>query len=421
MSQPDRPRTAPDAAIRRLALARLVSVVGSMAAYTALVDLVFTRSGGSAVAVSMAVLLSIGAVGLLGPFGGYVADRWDRKRAMVASDLVGAALFLALAVVDPLWLLLGVAFLTAVASTPFRAGSIAAVPNLVGDPTRLAAANSRLAIAGNLGIVLGPGLGGLLVGAIGAEPVFVLNAASFVVSAWLVWSIRAPFGGATRPRADAGRSPAPYADGGLLAGFGLLRRDRVLLVIVLACSILHFGAGLSIVADRPIAEQFSVGPMGFGVMLGVYGIGAVLGAWLASRLTASTEVPAIVTGFVIAGVAGITVWLAPVFALVVAANLAWGVGDAASVVGRSGLFQRRSPDAIRGRVAASNESIMTVTLMAGMILGGPLIDGLGAQAAYGVAGILSIAAAFLGASVVADARRPPVIAAVERDGLEPAG
>jgi predicted MFS family arabinose efflux permease len=419
--QPDRPRTAPDAAIRRLALARLVSVVGSMAAYTALVDLAFTRSGGSAMAVSMAVLLSIGAVGLLGPFGGYVADRWDRKRAMVASDLVGAALFLALAVVDPLWLVLGVAFLTAVASTPFRAGSIAAVPNLVGDPTRLAAANSRLAIAGNLGIVLGPGLGGLLVGLIGAEPVFVLNAASFVVSAWLVWSIRAPFGGATRPRAAADPSPAPDADGGLLAGFGLLRRDRVLLVIVLACSILHFGAGLSIVADRPIAEQFGVGPMGFGVMLGVYGIGAVFGAWLASRLTASTEVPAIVTGFVIAGVAGITVWLAPVFALVVAANLAWGVGDAASVVGRSGLFQRRSPDAIRGRVAASNESIMTVTLMAGMILGGPLIDGLGAQAAYGVAGILSIAAAFLGASVVAEARRPPVIAAVGRDGLEPAG
>jgi predicted MFS family arabinose efflux permease len=426
--QPDRPRTAPDAAIRRLALARLVSVVGSMAAYTALVDLAFTRSGGSAMAVSMAVLLSIGAVGLLGPFGGYVADRWDRKRAMVASDLVGAALFLALAVVDPLWLVLGVAFLTAVASTPFRAGSIAAVPNLVGDPTRLAAANSRLAVAGNVGIVLGPGLGGLLVGLIGAEPVFVLNAASFVVSAWLVWSIRAPFGGATRPRADAGTSPAPAgtipapdADGGLLAGFGLLRRDRVLLVIVLACSILHFGAGLSIVADRPIAEQFGVGPMGFGVMLGVYGIGAVFGAWLASRLTASTEVPAIVTGFVIAGVAGITVWLAPVFALVVAANLAWGVGDAASVVGRSGLFQRRSPDAIRGRVAASNESIMTVTLMAGMILGGPLIDGLGAQAAYGVAGILSIAAAFLGASVVAEARRPPVIAAVGRDGLEPAG
>jgi predicted MFS family arabinose efflux permease len=421
VSQPDRPRTAPDAAIRRLALARLVSVAGSMAAYTALVDLVFTRSGGSAVAVSMAVLLSIGAVGLLGPFGGYVADRWDRKRAMVASDLVGAGLFLALAVVDPLWLLFGVAFLTAVASTPFRAGSIAAVPNLVGDPNRLAAANSRLAIAGNLGIVLGPGLGGLLVGAIGAEPVFVLNAASFVVSAWLVWSIRAPFGGATRARADAGTSPPSHTDGGLLAGFALLRRDRVLLVIVLACTILHFGAGLSFVADRPIAEQFGVGPFGFGVMLGVYGIGAVLGAWLASRLTASTEVPAIVTGFVIAGVAGVTVWLAPVFALVVAANLAWGVGDAASVVGRSGLFQRRSPDAIRGRVAAANESIMTVMLMAGMILGGPLVDGLGAQAAYGVAGILSIAAACLGASVVAVPRRPPVIAVVEREGLEPAG
>jgi len=112
-----------------------------------------------------------------------------------------------------------------------------------------------------------------------------------------------------------------------------------------------------------------------------------------------------VTGFVIAGIAGIAVWLAPFFAIVVLANLMWGVGDAASVVGRAGLFQRRSPDAIRGRVAAANESVMNVTLMAGMIIGGPLIAGLGPQAVYGLAGVLSLGAALLGASVVVDARR----------------
>jgi predicted MFS family arabinose efflux permease len=255
-------------------------------------------------------------------------------------------------------------------------------------------------------LLVGAGIGGIVAEVFGAQTAFVIDAASFVVSAWLVWSIRAPFGGVTRRRADGTTSaPVPSSDGGLLAGFGLLRRDRVLLVIVSACTILHFGAGLSIVADRPIADQFGMGPTGFGLMLGLYGIGAVLGAWLASRLTASTEVSAIVTGFVIAGIAGISVWLAPFFALVVAANLAWGVGDAASVVGRSGLFQRRSPDAIRGRVAAANESIMNVTLMAGMLVGGPLIAGLGAQAAYGVAGFLSLGAAVLGASVIVDARR----------------
>ena len=405
MTTPDQRRTSPDDAIRRLALARLVSVIGSMAAYTALVDLVFTRSGGSPVAVSVAVLATIGAVGLLGPIGGWIADRWDRKRAMVASDLVSAGLFAILAVVDPLWLLIAIAFLTALASTPFRAGSIAAIPNLVDDPTRLAAANSRLAIAANLGIVLGPGLGGLLVGIVGAGSVFVINAVSFVASAWLVWSIRRPFGGADRS-ADGTVAARPVPpDGGLLAGFGLLRRDRVLLVVVLACTILHFGAGLSIVADRPIADLFGVGPTGFGLMLGLYGIGAVVGAWLASRLTASTEVTAIVSGFVIAGIAGLCVWLAPFFALVVAANLAWGVGDAASVVGRAGLFQRRSPDAIRGRVAAANESVMNVTLMAGMLIGGPLIAAMGPQAAYGLAGVLSLGAAALASTVIVGARR----------------
>ena len=131
--------------------------------------------------------------------------------------------------------------------------------------------------------------------------------------------------------------------------------------------------------------------------------------------------PAIEAGFIIAGVAGIAVWLAPFFAIVVVANLVWGVGDAASVVGRSGLFQRRSPDAIRGRVAAANESVMNVTLMAGMIVGGPLIAGIGPQAVYGLAGVLSLGAALLGASVIGEARRGPVIAVIEGDRLEPTG
>ena len=57
---------------------------------------------------------------------------------------------------------------------------------------------------------------------------------------------------------------------------------------------------------------------------------------------------------------------------------------------------------------------MNVTLMAGMMLGGPLIDALGPQAAYGLAGLLSIGAALLGGSVVV-ARRGGVVAMVDAE------
>ena len=144
-------QTPPIVAVRRLAVARCISVAGSMAAYTALIDLVFRRTHGSTAYLSATILLTIGAVGLLEPVGGAVADRFDRKRVLIWSDLVSAALFVVLALVHAPWQLLAVALLTAVAETPFRAGSVAAVPNLVADDELIAKANGWIGVGSNLG------------------------------------------------------------------------------------------------------------------------------------------------------------------------------------------------------------------------------------------------------------------------------
>ena len=144
----------------------------------------------------------------------------------------------------PPWLILTVAFLTAAAATPFRAGSVAAIPNLVEDEALIARANGRLWIGTTLGITLGPAIGGVLVGWIGAGPVFVLNALSFAVTAAMVWSIRAPFRGVAEGVAEEGDK------GGVMAGVRFLRRDRVQFVMTLAWMVLLLGMGMGIVADR---------------------------------------------------------------------------------------------------------------------------------------------------------------------------
>ena len=406
----------PNTAILRLAVARFISVGGSMAAYTALIDLVFRRTHGSTVVLSLTVLLTMGAVGVFAPIGGVVADRWDRKRAMIASDLVGGALFLALAIVGPVWLILTVALLTAAAAAPFRAGSTAAIPNLVQDEALIARANARLWIGTTLGITLGPAIGGLLADRLGAGPVFVLNAVSFAGSAALVWSIRAPFQGVADDETEHAGAR------GILAGFRFLRRDRVQLVMTLAWMILLLGVGMAIVADRPLAAVFSVGSIGFGVMLGLYGIGAVVGSWLASRLTAATEPRALVIGFAVAGVAGIGIWQARAFWIVLACNLVWGVGDAATRVAKVGVLQRRTPDAIRGRVVGANESALTLAITAGFLAAGPVMAAFGAQATYAIGGLAALAAAVLSSTVVAAARRGSVEAMradTPRPGIEP--
>lgn len=396
-------------AIRRLAIGRFISVAGSLAAYTALIDLVFRRTNGDPVALSVTILLTIGATGIFGPFGGLLADRWDRKRALIASDLAGAALFAVMAFIGPIELIVAVALLTAIASTPFRAGSTAAIPNLVDDDALVAKANSWLGIGANLGIVFGPAIGGVLTAWLGAGPVFLVNAVSFVISAALVWSIRAPFSGGPVDASERARSA-------MLAGFRFIRADHVLLLAVLAWMTLHLGGGMDLVADRPIAEVFRTGSVGYGAILGLYGLGAVAGAWLASRLTAASELPIVAVGFIVAGFMGLGIWLAPVFAIVLACNVVWGVADGITVVARQGIVQRRTPDALRSRVAGATDTGLQAALIVPFLAAGPVIATIGAQPTYAIGAVAFFAAAGLAAVAASIARRMPALAAPSEAG-----
>ena len=105
-------------AVRRLAIARLISVTGGAAAFAALNYTIYERTG-SAAWLSASLLLTFGVSGLFAPLGGVLGDRFDRKRVMIASDLAGAACFAAMGLVEEPALLIAVGFLAAVVETPF--------------------------------------------------------------------------------------------------------------------------------------------------------------------------------------------------------------------------------------------------------------------------------------------------------------
>jgi predicted MFS family arabinose efflux permease len=76
-------------------------------------------------------------------------------------------------------------------------------------------------------------------------------------------------------------------------------------------------------------------------------------------------------------------------------------------VAKVGILQRRTPDAIRGRVVGANESALTLALTAGFLAAGPVMAAFGAQATYAVGGLAALGAAALSSTVVAAARRAP--------------
>ena len=153
--------------IRSLAVARFASTAGSQAAQIALAFRVYEETG-SAAWVSAALVASVGVVGLVGPVSGRLADRVDRQRLMVVTELAGAVGWvLVLAAPSPAALVIAVLVATA-ANAPFRAASAAAIASIAG-PDDLSWANGTLATAGNAALVLGPLAGGALVGTVGAR------------------------------------------------------------------------------------------------------------------------------------------------------------------------------------------------------------------------------------------------------------
>ena len=250
-------------AVRRLAAGRLISVTGGAAAYTALNFTVWDRTHSPGMQ-ALSLLLTFGVAGLLGPLGGALGDRFDRRRVMIVAEAVAAGFFALMAFVDTPIVLIALAFGSAVAELPFFSASRAAIPNLVEREDDIAWANSLVTVGVHAGIALGPLLGGVVVASFGAPWVFAGNAVSFVVSLFLTISVRGSF---------SERAGAEEEDehAGLTAGLRFLLREPVLRRMSFAWVVFVIGMGMGMVADAPLAESFDTGATGFGILIAAWG------------------------------------------------------------------------------------------------------------------------------------------------------
>jgi MFS family permease len=371
-------------AARRVALARLISLTGTQAAFTALLFLLFERTGSSKW-VSAALLLTFGTAGILTPLAGSLGDRFDRRRLMIVSELLGAACFAALAFARTPVPLLLLAFLAAVAETPFFPAASAAVPNLVptGD---LAWANSTIAFGSNVGYLLGPALGGVLVAVIGAAAVFLFNAATFVISAFLVASVAGSF---SRERTGEEN----YL--GIRAGIRFMLGHPALRTMTVAFAFFAVSVGSVLVAELPLADSFGAGSIGYGLLSTMFGLGALGGSLAGRFLTQSNEHRVLVACSLVTAIGFGSVAVAPAFWFVLVAMLVGGASDGLVDVAVEVIFQRNSPDAVRSRVIAALEAVFLLGLAGSFLFAGPLIDALGPKAAYALAGAGCVATAVM--------------------------
>jgi MFS family permease len=386
--------TAPRTAVRRLALARVISVTGSAAAYTALMFEIYDQTG-SSVWLAAALIATEGVTGLVGPLASVLGDRFDRRTVMIVSDLAAAVCFAGMALVaSSPGRLVAVAFLSALTEAPFWPASSAAIPNLV-PQDQVSWANSLVAIGRNIGIMVGPAVGGILLAAVGAPSVFAINAASFVVSAALVVSVRASFVG---DRSDEGEHR------GVWAGFRFLFHEPVLRRISVAWVVLVLGIGLAMVGDVPLVDVFGAGSAGFGVMIGLWGAGSILGSLAGRWLTAATETRWLILGTAFTACLGIAIALSPWFALVLVLNVAWGASEGITGVAEQNLFQRRSPDSVRSRVLGAIEGLFHGGLTVSFAAAAFVLPLVGARGMYAIAGLAAGLSAIVLLPLLGEAR-----------------
>ena len=360
---------------RLLYIGTLVSLGGDWFLTVALLDLVLQLTG-SATLASLMLLCQTLPIFFFTPLAGHIVDKVDRRKLMIVVDVMrtGACL-LPLLTRTPAMLpfaYLGV-ILISIGSAYFEPAAQAALPNIVA-PEELGPANVLMGSTWGTMLAVGAAIGGLVTMHFGRDISFIVDAASFLASAIVLWMMRARFSEERSlthehpPLLESMRETVRYAK----------KTPRVLALLAVKGG---YGTGAGTIAMLSVfgKEVFNAGAMGIGLLFAARGIGALLGPFViraaikrddAQYRAITLCVLAFGAGYM---VLGFSKTLAVGLAGILIAHLGGGAAWQTSTYG----LQRESPDWIRGRIFSADYGFLTLTMSLSSLAAGMLSDRFG--------------------------------------------
>jgi MFS family permease len=393
---------------RRYFFGQAVSLIGTWMQTVAQSWLVLQLTG-SATALGVVVALQTLPVLLLGPYGGVVADRVDKRRLMMALQTMMGLLALVLGILTVtdlvrLWQVYLLAVLLGLNNCFENPARQAFVLEMVG-PDHLRNAVSLNSVLVNAARAVGPAVAGIIIATGGIGICFLLNALSFVA---VVFSLATLDTGTLQPAPPARRS-----GGQLRAGFDYVRRTPALAVPLLmmgliGCLAYEFQVVLPVVAK----QTFGGGAQAYGFMTAAMGVGAVLGGlWVAARGRTGTR--ALINSAAVFGVLIGAAAAAPTLPLELVALALVGAASVGFLAKGNSTLQLAATPSMRGRVMA----LWAVAFLGSTPIGGPIAgavsERLGGRAGLALGAVACLVAAALGAATLrrsnrAEARPTPV-------------
>lgn len=389
---------------RRLFLGQVISELGNWFNFIAALGMVRVVSNAAAEVTTLLLISRLVPFTLFGPLAGAFVDRWSRRTVMIVTDLLRVVIALAFLLVDgpeDLWIAYVATALLSIFTAFFEAAKNAAVPNITGEQDLLAG-NALMFSSRFLFMSLGAALGGWTADRVGYDAAFVINAISFLASAYSVWLV--PDREMQQyPTAVTETQPAKIYSGywtSIREGWRYIVAHGAVALILATNIVWAIGGGAAnLIADRLGALVF-VGENGVSAdsaVAAIYfasGIGLFLGMMLARRVGIYFEVKRRTLGFigwslVAQGIAFALIGVMPTLWWACVMMCLSRVIVGAEFAVQETLLMRLVPDKLRGRVSTTDRAAEMMIWALSTAAAGWSLQLISARMLTVVAGLLS--------------------------------
>jgi DHA3 family macrolide efflux protein-like MFS transporter len=372
-------------------VAQLVSQSGDYIFEVALLWLVLQLTG-SPFAVAIVVTGTILPAVLLGPFLGVYVDRWDRRRTLIATNVVQGVVIAALSglVIAGQASLPGIFLIVLMlgsGTTVVRVATNAFVPSVV--PIRdLPPANGLLSVSGSMNQIVGFSIGGVFVALFGVTVPIEYDAITFFVAALLLLSIRLP-----RAAAEPAGTPTPANFRAEFAeGFAFLRGNRFMVeIIAIGIVVNFFGNGIFALFAPYAAFVLHGGAATYGFLAAFVAGGAVVGAGAMGRIdTRRTAGRYLFVGGIAIGAVILGIGLVHTLPLALPLMLGLGLTISITNIPMQVVLQAKVPGRLLGRVGATFTALVAGTGPAGPLFAGWLAQRWSVGAVFVLSGVVFV-------------------------------
>ncbi|MEP1304600.1 MAG: MFS transporter [Balneola sp.] len=345
---------------RLLWLSQSVSNFGDWFGLLALYALIGKYSD-SELLLGLIIVVKMLSLALFSPFAGYLADRFNRRKLMIFCDFARAAALLGILLVrspETLWIAFALTSLQMMLSALFEPAKTSSIPNVT-TPEQLVDANVISTATWSIIFTSGMAIGGFATEWLGTDLVFILDAFSYLISAWFVYKAVIPQ--VEQSAAEKIRTKNPFV--GIKEGAQYLISNKHILrpSIAKGTSTMFLG-GLVYLLIIVSEDVLKMGSIGLGLLYAARGIGTGVGPIIGRRLFQSQKDWVMVMGFsiLITGLMYLVVgWSSGILVMILFVFLAHSASGANWVMSTI-LLQQRTTDTFRGRIFSTEWLLFTV-------------------------------------------------------------